>query len=68
MTVHIRALSGKKQMREFVKFRIDLYCDSPYAIPPLYMDELTTLDPLKNPAFQFCEWGTFKKENSVWSG
>ena len=42
-------------MRRFVKFRIDLYRDSPYAIPPLYMDELTTLDPKKNPAFEFCE-------------
>ncbi|HTQ37122.1 MAG TPA: hypothetical protein VMH77_08805 [Steroidobacteraceae bacterium] len=42
-------------MRQFVRFRIDLYRDSPYAIPPLYMDELTTLDPKKNPAFQFCE-------------
>ena len=42
-------------MRQFVKFRIDLYRDSPYAVPPLYMDELTTLDPKKNPAFEFCE-------------
>lgn len=42
-------------MKEFVRFRIDLYRDSPYAIPPLYMDEMATLDPKKNPAFQFCE-------------
>jgi GNAT superfamily N-acetyltransferase len=42
-------------MRAFVKLRIDLYRDSPYAVPPLYMDEMTTLDPKKNPAFQFCE-------------
>lgn len=42
-------------MKRFVKFRIDLYRDSPYAIPPLYMDELATLDPEKNPAFEFCE-------------
>jgi hypothetical protein len=42
-------------MRQFVKFRIDLYRDSPYAVPPLYMDEMGTLDPKKNPAFKFCE-------------
>ncbi len=42
-------------MKQFVKFRIDLYRDSPYAVPPLYMDELGTLDPKKNPAFEFCE-------------
>lgn len=42
-------------MKRFVRFRIDLYRDSPYAVPPLYMDELGTLDPEKNPAFEFCE-------------
>lgn len=42
-------------MKQFVKFRIDLYRDSPYAVPPLYMDELGTLDPKKNPAFEFSE-------------
>jgi GNAT superfamily N-acetyltransferase len=42
-------------MRQFVKFRIDLYRKSSHAVPPLYMDELTTLDPKKNPAFQFTE-------------
>lgn len=55
MTISVRPVSGNSQMKAFVKFRIDLYRDSPYAIPPLYMDELTTLDPKKNPAFAFCE-------------
>jgi GNAT superfamily N-acetyltransferase len=54
MEVTVRPVAGK-EMKDFVRFRIDLYRDSPYAIPPLYMDELTTLDPQKNPAFQFCE-------------
>lgn len=51
MPISVRAISGREQMRQFVKFRIDLYRDSSYAIPPLYMDEMTTLDPDKNPAF-----------------
>lgn len=55
MAIIVRPVSGKKEMKEFVRFRIDLYRDSPYAIPPLYMDEMTTLDPQKNPAFEFCE-------------
>lgn len=55
MAITVRPVSGKKEMKQFVKFRIDLYKDSPYAIPPLYMDDLTTLDPKKNPAFEFCE-------------
>jgi len=55
MAITVRPLSGPRQIKEFVRFRIELYRDSPYAIPPLYMDEMTTLDPKKNPAFQFCE-------------
>ena len=55
MTITVRPVSGPAQMRQFVKFRIDLYRDSPYAVPPLYMDEMTTLDPKKNPAFEICE-------------
>lgn len=55
MEVTVRPVSSKKEMKDFVRFKIDLYRGSPYAVPPLYMDELTTLDPKKNPAFQFCE-------------
>ncbi len=55
MEINVRPVSGKKEMKQFIKFRIDLYRDSAYAIPPLYMDELTTLDPGKNPALEFCE-------------
>ena len=55
MALVVRPISGKKEMKQFVRFRIDLYRDSPYAVPPLYMDELGTLDPEKNPAFEFCE-------------
>jgi len=55
MSITVRPISSKKEMNQFVKFRIDLYKESPYAIPPLYMDDLATLDPKKNPAFEFCE-------------
>lgn len=55
MAIVIRPISTRKEMKQFVKFRIDLYRHSSYAIPPLYMDELATLDPGKNPAFDFCE-------------
>ena len=55
MAITVRPVSGKKEMKQFVKFRIDLYKESPYAIPPLYIDELMTLDAKKNPAFDFSE-------------
>ncbi len=63
MAVTIRPISGKKELKEFVKFRIDLYKNNPYAIPPLYMDEIGTLDPKKNPAFEFCEMQCFMAYN-----
>jgi hypothetical protein len=55
MTLAIRPINSKNELKQFVKFRIDLYKNNPYAIPPLYMDEMGTLDPKKNPAFDFCE-------------
>lgn len=51
----VRPVAGNAGMKRFVKFRIDLYKNSPFAIPPLYLDDLATLDPKKNPAFEFCE-------------
>jgi GNAT superfamily N-acetyltransferase len=55
MAIIVRPLTSGRQMKAFVRFRIDLYRDCPYAVPPLYIDELTTLDPKKNPAFAFSE-------------
>ncbi len=46
-------------MKEFVKFNLHLYKDNPYHVPGLINDELATLDPKKNPAFQFCEAAYF---------
>lgn len=45
----------KKHLKKFVKFGIDLYKGNKYFVPPLVIDELATLDPSKNPAFEFCE-------------
>lgn len=45
----------RKELREFTNFSIDLYKDNPYFVPPLVLDEINTLTPAKNPAFDFCE-------------
>lgn len=45
----------KKKLREFAKFQIDLYKDNPYYVPNLISDDLKTLSPAINPAFEFCE-------------
>lgn len=55
MGITIREISGKKALKKYVQFNIDLYKENPYAVPPLLFDEVGTLSPGKNPAFDFCE-------------
>ena len=49
MSVIIKTVETAKELRAFVKFPLRLYKDCPYYVPNLYMDELSTLDPSKNP-------------------
>ena len=55
MEITIREISGKKALKKYVQFNIDLYKENPYAVPPLIFDEVGTLSPDKNPALEFCE-------------
>lgn len=45
----------RKELRDFTRFHINLYKDNPYFVPPLVIDDIDTLSPSKNPAFEFCE-------------
>lgn len=45
----------KKNLRKFTQFQIDLYRANDCYVPPLVSDDVKTLDPKKNPAFDFCE-------------
>ena len=49
MSVVIKTVESAKELREFVKFPLRLYKDCPYYVPNLYLDELTALNPSKNP-------------------
>lgn len=55
MAVNIRVISTRNEFKKYVHFRIDLYKDCPYAVPPLVLDEIGTLDTTKNPAYDFCQ-------------
>lgn len=55
MSIEIKEVTSRKELKEFVKFNIDLYKDSPYAVPDLISDEIETLDKTKNPAFEVCD-------------
>jgi hypothetical protein len=54
MSVIIKEVSNKKDLKAFVQFNIDLYKDNPYHVPCLIDDDLTTLNKEKNPAFEVC--------------
>lgn len=60
MEVTIQRIPLRKgPLRKFVKFGIDLYKDNPYYVPPLISDEVETLLPDKNPAFDHCTAAAF---------
>lgn len=49
----------KGRLKEYVRFGIDLYRGNPCFVPPLVIDEVNTLSPAKNPAFDFCKAQSF---------
>ncbi|MCH5244988.1 MAG: N-acetyltransferase [Muribaculaceae bacterium] len=49
----------KKELQKFIKFGIDLYKGNDCYVPPLILDEINTLRPDKNPAFDFCDCQAF---------
>lgn len=55
MGVVIKEVTSKKELKQFVKFNIDLYKDNPYQVPGLIEEEMVTLDKKKNPAFEVCD-------------
>ena len=55
MSIKIKEVSNKKELKQFVKFNIELYKDCPYHVPSLIDEEMTTLDQSKNPAFENCD-------------
>lgn len=60
MSVVIKALKPtRNELLKYVKFGIDLYKDNPYHVPPLVIDEIGTLSPDKNPAFDICTAQSF---------
>ena len=48
MSVVIKTVETKADLRKFVKFPLSLYKNCPYYVPNIYVDEMSTLDPRKN--------------------
>ncbi|MDR0348872.1 MAG: hypothetical protein LBH90_05185 [Tannerella sp.] len=59
MNVIIKEVTTKKELRNFVKFNIDLYKNHPCHVPLLIEEDMMTLSRDKNPAFEFGEASYF---------
>jgi hypothetical protein len=55
MSVEIKEVSTRRQLREFVNFPEKLYRHNPYYVPPLEFDQMDTLDQKKGAAQEFCK-------------
>jgi GNAT superfamily N-acetyltransferase len=59
MPLEIREVATKSDLKTFIWFGINLYKDSPYAAPPLFMDDKLNLEKGSNPALDFCDTSYF---------
>ena len=55
MSVLIKKVESRKDLRVFSTFANKLYRGSAYYVPTMPMDERNTLDKNKNAAFEFCD-------------
>ena len=55
MSVEIKEVRTRSELRKFVNFPELLYKDNPCYVPPLVFDQMDTLDQKKGAAQEFCE-------------
>ena len=55
MSIVIKQITTKKGLLDFIKFGNNLYKDCENFCPHLILDEMSTFNPKKNPAFEVCE-------------
>lgn len=55
------------QLKQFVRFPMDLYKDNPYYVPSFINDEINIWNPVENPAMQYSEAKQFLafKDNKI---
>ena len=55
MSVDIKKVTTKKELKTFVRFANKMYKGNKYYVPSIVFDDLNTLDKTRNGAFEFCE-------------
>lgn len=59
MSVNIKTVITKSELKTFVRFANKLYEGNPYYVPSMPVDDMVTFDKSKNGAFEFCETELF---------
>lgn len=68
MSVKIKEVTDKRQLKAFIDLPYRLYRGNPYFVPALRFDEEATLRKDKNPAFDYCDaryWLAYKDNRVV---
>ena len=55
MSVTIKKVTTRRELKTFVRFANRLYKGNPYYVPCMPFDDMNTLDSNKNGAFEFCK-------------
>lgn len=55
MSIEVRTVESYSEIKRFVQFPYDLYKGNRFWIPPMKNDEINSLMPSKNPAFEYCK-------------
>lgn len=55
MSVEIRKVSSKKELKTFAEYPNNLYKGNPYYVPTLVSEDIKTFDKAQNAAFEFCD-------------
>lgn len=55
MSVQIKTVTTKLELKTFVRFGNKLYKGNKYYVPSMPFDDMNTLDSSKNAAFEFCQ-------------
>ena len=56
MPVTVKAIPHtKSELKKYVKFGVDLYKGNEFYVPPVIFDDVATLNPNVNPAFEHCD-------------
>lgn len=68
MSIEIREVKTNSEIKKFVKFPFSLYKENKYWVPPIINDEIKSLMPEHNPAFEQCKakfWLAYKNDKIV---